>query len=97
MAAVRLDAYGLLYCLILALLLVVSETHRRRLWPVVVIIVAICISVQYTLLVGAPPTLCYFSKHGKIDSWECVCHVPNKSSHQLLKVYNLVGFVWMPD
>ncbi|XP_062503663.1 piezo-type mechanosensitive ion channel component 1-like isoform X2 [Corticium candelabrum] len=81
--AVRLDVYGLFYCLLLALLLVVSNPCRRILWPVVTIIVSICLWVEYALLVGMPPIMCHF--YEKNYPW-----IPSQ------KNIGLLGWLYLP-
>lgn len=56
---VRLDAYSLLYGLLLGFFLCLSRRACFICWPIYIIILAVLLAAQYLAVLGAPPILCW--------------------------------------
>ena len=60
---IRIDVYGMIYCAILGLLLLVPRRILAPLWLFLVFLQGLLLLLQYAMLLGVPPGVC-FSKNG---------------------------------
>ena len=56
---VRLDAFAIIYCVFLGLLLCLNRRGCFIVWPVYMIVLTILLTLQYLGVLGAPPVLCW--------------------------------------
>lgn len=56
---VRVDAYSMLYAVLLGVLMLLSRRSNARVWPIYCILLVILLPVQYLLALGLPVGLCY--------------------------------------
>jgi hypothetical protein len=56
---VRLDAYSVLYGVMLGVLLLLNRQTANRIWPVYMIILMVLLVLQYLSCLGVPPGLCW--------------------------------------
>ena len=56
---IRLDAYSLIYGVLVAILLPCSRRICYILWPLYIIVLAILLGPQYLACLGVPPALCW--------------------------------------
>ncbi|KAH3768405.1 hypothetical protein DPMN_169617 [Dreissena polymorpha] len=56
---VRVDAYSMLYAVLLGIQLLLSRRCCARVWPVYTIILVILLPLQYLLALGLPVGFCY--------------------------------------
>ena len=59
---IRIDVYGMLYCAILGLLLLVPRRILAPLWLFLMFVQGLLLLFQYAMLLGVPPGVC-FSKN----------------------------------
>lgn len=57
--AVRIDVYGMFYCSVLGLLLLVPRGVMAPVWLSVVVVHGLLLVLQYALLLGVPPGACF--------------------------------------
>lgn len=57
--AVRIDVYGMIYCSLLGLLLVVSRRVMAPVWLCVIVVHGLLLAVQYAMLLGVPAGACF--------------------------------------
>lgn len=56
---VRLDAYSVLYGVMLGVLLLLRRQACSRVWPVYMIVLMVLLVLQYLSCLGVPPGLCW--------------------------------------
>lgn len=56
---VRLDMVGVFYSIWLGMFLVSSRRTVQRIWPFYMLFLTIALPLQYIVVVGAPPFLCF--------------------------------------
>ncbi len=56
---VRIDAYGMFYCLVLGVMLVVPRGLMAPVWLLYTTVHFLLLVLQYSMLLGVPPGLCF--------------------------------------
>jgi len=59
---VRVDVYSVIYAIILGILLVLSRRGNAIVWPLITIILAVMLPVQFLICLGLPTGLCLGKK-----------------------------------
>ncbi|CAF1302563.1 unnamed protein product, partial [Didymodactylos carnosus] len=69
--AVRLDVMAVLYAIWLGLFLMSKRRALIKIWPIYLLFLLIVFPVQYMIVVGPPPFLCfrYWWSHVSFDGW----------------------------
>lgn len=57
--AVRIDAYGMFYCLVLGVMLVLPRGLMVPMWLLYTTVHGLLLILQYSMLLGVPPGLCF--------------------------------------
>lgn len=57
--AVRIDVYGVLYCILLGLFLLIPRGLMAPLWLIYIVIYSLSLLLQYFMLLGVPPGACF--------------------------------------
>ncbi|XP_056011934.1 piezo-type mechanosensitive ion channel component 1-like isoform X4 [Ostrea edulis] len=55
---VRVDAYSVLYAILLGVLLLLNRQKNAMMWPIFTIILTVLLPIQYILCLGFPPGIC---------------------------------------
>ncbi|KAK3085436.1 hypothetical protein FSP39_003276 [Pinctada imbricata] len=57
--SIRVDVFSVIYAIILGILLLLSRQGNARIWPIITIILALLLPIQYLMVLGMPQGLCY--------------------------------------
>ena len=58
--AVRIDVYGVFYCVVLGILLVFPRGLMAPLWLLYLVVHGLLLLLQYSMLLGVPPGACFY-------------------------------------
>ena len=58
--AVRIDVYGVFYCIVVGVLLVFPRRLMAPLWLFYVVVHGLLLLLQYSMLLGVPPGACFY-------------------------------------
>jgi hypothetical protein len=68
--AVRVDVYGVLYCLLLGLLLILPRGLMAPVWLLYTVIYGLLLILQYSMLLGVPPGVCFYPNGYRRYPWD---------------------------
>lgn len=98
---VRIDAYGVFYCIVLGMMILLPPMLIRPLWLLFIIVHGILLILQYSMLLGVPPGLC-FNPNGNRSMYTHCCVVPCAHTvsnhaykiHMYIHIHRSMCFFW---
>jgi hypothetical protein len=67
---VRIDAYGMLYSVVLGVMILLPRRLIRPPWLLLIVIHGLLLILQYSMLLGVPPGLCFYPDGNRRYPWE---------------------------
>jgi hypothetical protein len=68
--AVRIDVYGVFYCIVVGVLLVFPRRLMAPLWLFYVVVHGLLLLLQYSMLLGVPPGACFYPGGRRGYPWD---------------------------
>ena len=70
---VRIDAYGMLYSVVLGVMILLPRRLIRPLWLLLIVVHGLLLILQYSMLLGVPPGLCFYPDGNRSMYYVYIC------------------------